>query len=114
MAAETRNPWRSDFPILETTVKGKPLVYLDNAATTQKPQVVLDRVSDFLAGENANIHRGVYYLSMNATDAYDQARETVAKIPGSRFVALPGCGHSPQEECPGEFLAAVEPFLASR
>jgi cysteine desulfurase/selenocysteine lyase len=69
---------RSDFPILRREVKGKPLVYLDNAATTQKPQVVIDRVSDFLANENANIHRGVHYLSMEATDAYDRARAKAA------------------------------------
>ena len=69
---------RSDFPILGREVKGKPLVYLDNAATTQKPQVVIDRVSDFLANENANIHRGVHYLSMEATDAYDRARAKAA------------------------------------
>jgi len=69
---------RSDFPILRREVKGKPLVYLDNAATTQKPQVVIDRVSDFLGNENANIHRGVHYLSMEATDAYDGARAKAA------------------------------------
>ncbi len=71
---------RSDFPILGREVNGKPLVYLDNAATTQKPQVVIDRVSDFYARENANIHRGVHYLSMHATDAYDRARARVARF----------------------------------
>lgn len=81
---DEQNPWRRDFPILENSIKGKPLVYLDNAATTQKPQAVLDRVSGFLARENANIHRGVYYLSMSATDAYDRARETVAKFINAR------------------------------
>jgi cysteine desulfurase/selenocysteine lyase len=79
MQSRQQNPDpRSDFPILQREVKGKPLVYLDNAATTQKPQVVIDRVSDFLANENANIHRGVHYLSMEATDAYDRARTRVA------------------------------------
>ena len=79
MQSRRQNPDpRSDFPILQREVKGKPLVYLDNAATTQKPQVVIDRVSDFLANENANIHRGVHYLSMEATDAYDRARTRVA------------------------------------
>ncbi len=78
MGERKRNPWRGDFPILGTEVKGKPLVYLDNAATTQKPQVVLDRLFEFFARENANIHRGVYYLSVQATDAYDQARARVA------------------------------------
>jgi cysteine desulfurase/selenocysteine lyase len=69
---------REDFPILSTTVHGKPLVYLDNGATTQKPQVVIDTISDFYARGNSNIHRGVHYLSVEATDAYDKARETVA------------------------------------
>ena len=79
MQSPQQNPDpRNDFPILRREVKGKPLVYLDNAATTQKPQVVIDRVSDFLANENANIHRGVHYLSMEATDAYDRARKKIA------------------------------------
>ena len=71
---------RDDFPILNQEVNGKPLVYLDNAATTQKPQAVIDRVTNFLSEENANIHRGVHHLSMNATVAYDEARSTVAKF----------------------------------
>ena len=71
---------RDDFPILNQEVNGKPLVYLDNAATTQKPQAVIDRVTNFLSEENANIHRGVHHLSMNATVAYDDARLTVAKF----------------------------------
>ena len=71
---------RDDFPILNQEVNGKPLVYLDNAATTQKPQAVIDRVTNFLSDENANIHRGVHHLSMNATVAYDDARLTVAKF----------------------------------
>lgn len=69
---------REDFPILATTVRGKPLVYLDNGATTQKPRVVIDTISDFYSRRNSNIHRGVHYLSVEATDAYDQARATVA------------------------------------
>jgi len=75
---------RDDFPILHTTVHGKPLVYLDNAATTQKPRAVIDRLVRFYETENANIHRGVYALSQKATSAYEQARETVA-----RFVNAP-------------------------
>ncbi len=71
---------RDDFPILNQEVNGKPLVYLDNAATTQKPQAVIDRVTNFLSEENANIHRGVHHLSMNATVAYDDARTTIAKF----------------------------------
>ena len=69
---------REDFPILSTTVRGKPLVYLDNGATTQKPRVVIDTIADFYARGNANIHRGVHHLSVEATDAYDKARATVA------------------------------------
>ncbi|MED5586879.1 MAG: cysteine desulfurase [Verrucomicrobiota bacterium] len=88
MQSRRQNPDpRSDFPILQREVQGKPLVYLDNAATTQKPQVVIDRVSDFLANENANIHRGVHYLSMEATDAYDRAR---ARVAGFINAAQPG------------------------
>lgn len=80
MPLENHRDPRSDFPILERMINGRPLVYLDNAATTQKPQRVLDRVSEFLAHENANIHRGVHYLSMQASNAYDQARARVARF----------------------------------
>ncbi len=65
---------RSDFPILSQAVRGKPLVYLDSAATTQKPQQVIDALSRFYSSENSNIHRGVYYLSERATAAYERAR----------------------------------------
>ena len=68
---------RNDFPLLQRTVHGKPLVYLDNAATTQKPQAVLDVVSRYYATGNANIHRGVYALSEEATQAYNSARKTI-------------------------------------
>ncbi|MEC7863127.1 MAG: cysteine desulfurase [Verrucomicrobiota bacterium] len=71
---------RKDFPILNQEINGKPLIYLDNAATTQKPRIVIDRLSDFLSKENANIHRGVHYLSMNATTLYDEARSCVANF----------------------------------
>lgn len=74
---------RRDFPILSTTVRGRPLVYLDNAATSQKPQAVIDAVSRFYATGNANIHRGVYALSEQATVAYDQARSRVARFLGA-------------------------------
>lgn len=69
---------RADFPILGRQVHGKPLVYLDNGATTQKPQVVIDAVTQFYTHGNANIHRGVHLLSTEATEAYDQGRRTVA------------------------------------
>jgi cysteine desulfurase/selenocysteine lyase len=75
---------REDFPILRQMVRGKPLVYLDNAATSQKPQVVIDAVTRFYAVENANIHRGVHYLSERATVAYDEAREKVARFLNAR------------------------------
>jgi cysteine desulfurase/selenocysteine lyase len=68
---------RSDFPILETQVYGKPLVYLDNAATTHKPRGVLDGIMDFYTTVNSNIHRGVHYLSERASVAYEKARESV-------------------------------------
>lgn len=68
---------RKDFPILATNVQGKPLVYLDNAATSQKPQLVIDRVQRYYERENANIHRGVHVLSEKATEEYEHARSKV-------------------------------------
>ena len=72
--------FKEDFPILSREIDGKPLIYLDNAATTQKPRAVIERLSDFLSEENANIHRGVHYLSMNATQSYDESRSCVANF----------------------------------
>lgn len=66
---------RTDFPILSTTAHGKPLVYLDNAATSQKPRAVIDRLERYYTTENANVHRGVYDLSERATAEYERARE---------------------------------------
>jgi len=71
---------RADFPILQRRVHGKPLVYLDNAATTQKPEAVIDRVARYYRAENANVHRGVHVLSVEATEAYDAARERVRRF----------------------------------
>ncbi|HUC75101.1 MAG TPA: cysteine desulfurase [Vicinamibacterales bacterium] len=71
---------RRDFPILHELVRGKPLAYLDNAATTQKPQVVIDRLTRYYVEENANVHRGVHWLSERATDAYEEARATVQRF----------------------------------
>ena len=71
---------RGDFPMLQCRIHGKPLVYLDNAATTQKPRMVIDRVARYYAEENANIHRGVHLLSERATGAYEGARETVRRF----------------------------------
>ena len=69
---------RNSFPVLDQQVYGKPLVYLDNAATTQKPLCVIERERDYYLHENCNIHRGVHYLSQKATEAYEHARQTVA------------------------------------
>jgi len=71
---------RADFPILHQQVNGKPLVYLDNAATSQKPQVVLNTLRDYYEQDNANVHRGVHTLSSRATDAYEGARDKVARF----------------------------------
>ena len=72
------NDIRQQFPVLDQQVYGKPLVYLDNAATTQKPLCVINRERDYYLHENCNIHRGVHYLSQKATEAYEHARQTVA------------------------------------
>src|ERR1035437_5209869 len=71
---------RSDFPILSVEVNGKPLVYFDNAATTQKPQQVIDALVDYYSHYNSNVHRGVHHLSQVATDAYEGARQKMAKL----------------------------------
>lgn len=70
---------RSDFPILASTIDGKPLVYLDNAATTQKPQSVIDAITDYYTHYNSNIHRGAHHLSNQATEAHEKARRTVQR-----------------------------------
>ncbi|HQZ40932.1 MAG TPA: cysteine desulfurase [Vicinamibacterales bacterium] len=74
---------RADFPILGTTVHGKPLVYLDNAATTQKPRQVLQVLADYYESSNANVHRGVHYLSGRASDLFDLARDRIARFIGA-------------------------------
>jgi cysteine desulfurase / selenocysteine lyase len=71
---------RADFPLLREKTRGKPLVYLDNSATNQKPQCVIDAITQYYSKENANIHRGVYHLSQQATTAYENARVTVQKF----------------------------------
>ena len=73
------NNIRKDFPILERKVNGKPLIYFDNAATSQTPQQVIDVIVDYYSNYNANIHRGVHSLSQEATDAYEQARIKIQK-----------------------------------
>ncbi|MBM3287364.1 MAG: cysteine desulfurase [Candidatus Eisenbacteria bacterium] len=74
---------RGDFPILRREVNGRPLVYLDSAATTQKPQVVIDALADYYARSNANVHRGIHKLAEEATEAYEAARARVARMIGA-------------------------------
>lgn len=75
---------RKDFPVLFQTAYGKPLVYFDNAATSQKPQVVIDALSKYYTEYNANIHRGVHFLSQKASQAYDDVRKKVHQFIGSK------------------------------
>ena len=89
MVTTTVDEWdveriRADFPVLHQTVNGKPLVYLDNGASSQVPQVVIDRGSKYLEQEHSNIHRGVHYLSQKATTAYEGAREKVKRFINAR------------------------------
>ncbi len=77
-AAYDVNRIRADFPILAMRVYGKPLVYLDNAASAQKPRVVLDRLEEAYTSQYANVHRGLHFLANEATEAYENARQTVA------------------------------------
>ena len=76
---------RKDFPILSRKVNGKPLVYFDNAATSQTPQHVIDAIVDYYSNYNANIHRGVHTLSQEATDKYEQARQTIQRHFNAKF-----------------------------
>ncbi|MBI2280086.1 MAG: cysteine desulfurase [Bacteroidetes bacterium] len=71
---------RKDFPILKREVNGKPLVYFDNGATSQKPQVVIDAITNYYTNENSNIHRGIHTLSQEATNAYEEARKKVQQF----------------------------------
>ena len=71
---------RKEFPILSQEVYGKPLVYLDNAATTQKPRCVVEAINDAYYSANANVHRGVHYLSQLATERHEEARLRVDRI----------------------------------
>ncbi len=78
---------RKDFPILSREVYGRPLVYLDNGATTQKPRCVIDAMTDEYLNVNANVHRGVHYLSQQATELHEAARETVRRFVNARSTA---------------------------
>ena len=82
------NAVRADFPILSRQVHGRPLVYLDNAATSQKPRSVIAALTDYYEGYNANVYRGIHTLSVEATDAYEGARERIA-----RFINAPSADH---------------------
>ncbi|MBX6395561.1 MAG: cysteine desulfurase [Alicyclobacillaceae bacterium] len=80
---KTREEIRKEFPILQQSMNGKPLVYLDSAATSQKPRQVIDRITRYYQEENANVHRGVYALAGRATEAYEGAREKIARFIGA-------------------------------
>ena len=89
LTADEKSVWdvervREDFPVLRQTVNGKPLVYLDNAASAQVPQIVIERGAKYLREEHSNIHRGVHYLSQRATTAYEGAREKVRRFINAR------------------------------
>ena len=75
---------RADFPILSEQVDGHPLVWLDNAATTQRPKQVIDRISHYYLHENSNVHRAAHTLAARSTDAYEAAREKVSRFIGAR------------------------------
>ena len=85
------NAIRRDFPILREQINGRPLIWLDNAATTQKPQAVIDRIAYFYAHENSNIHRAAHTLAARATDAYEGGPEDKVRAP------LPQRGQRPEE-----------------
>ncbi len=87
---------RQDFPILHQEVNGKPLIYFDNAASSQKPQAVLDALQHYYQRDNANVHRGAHTLSGRATDAYEGARDKVAQFinAASRRFLYPQCYRS--------------------
>jgi cysteine desulfurase / selenocysteine lyase len=75
---------RQDFPALNQLIHGLPLVYLDNAATTQKPLAVIEAIDGYYRNDNSNVHRGVHTLSQRATDAYEGARATIAEYIGAK------------------------------
>ena len=92
---------RQDFPILQRDVYGRPLVYLDNAATTQKPRSVVEAISNEYYSTNANVHRGVHFLSQKATDLHEAARERVRQFINAReapqrvLTSLPAVSEKP-------------------
>ena len=107
---------RKDFPILDRSVHGKPLAYLDNAASSQKPRQVIDAVSNYYANHHANIHRGVHALSEEATEAYEAAltRTSTAWAP---WYAVPAHCRSavanrelPKSGCQKSYIAGLPPY----
>ena len=76
--------FKKDFPILKSKVNGQPLIYFDNAATSQKPQCVIDAVSNYYKNFNSNVHRGVHELSQRATSEYESTRDTVRDFIGAK------------------------------
>ncbi|MFC2469667.1 MAG: aminotransferase class V-fold PLP-dependent enzyme, partial [Negativicutes bacterium] len=75
--------FRRDFPLLKQTMNGRPIVYLDNSATTQKPESVIRAIGEYYGSDNANPHRGAYALSIKATDIYENARERARRFIGA-------------------------------
>ena len=108
---------RREFPLLDQQVKGKPLAYLDNAATSQKPRVVLQRLDRYWTTENANVHRGVHHLSQVASAAYDGTRESVRALLGAaeeaEIVFTKGCTESVNLVANGLALAAGDRVLVT-
>jgi cysteine desulfurase/selenocysteine lyase len=83
VGTKTLEQIRSDFPILKEVINGHPLVWLDNGATTQRPQAVIDRLSYYYTHENSNVHRGAHELAARSTDAYENARQITADFLGA-------------------------------
>ena len=102
---------REDFPILSRTVYGKPLVYFDNGATTQKPRLVVDALVDEYYSVNANVHRGVHYLSQQATELHEASRETVRQFINARS---PIPSKNPQRFSPEASIARFMKFTYLR
>ena len=110
MASDYINNLRNQFPILQREVNGKPLVYFDNGATSQKPQVVIDAITDYYTNYNSNIHRGVHNLSQDATSAYEEARELIHQYFNTQYLeddhTLPRVNNipCPNADCPTNSL----------
>lgn len=110
---------RKQFPTLHREVYGKPLIYFDNGATSQKPQIVIDTINRYYSSENANIHRGVHFLSQQATDAYEEARRIVQRFIHAQheheviFIKGTTDGINLVASCFGELLTAGDEVIIS-